>query len=236
MARSEWVEVTCCFTDIQGSTQLLRDLGPVRYQRVVNEHFQVLREALSRHGGAELGTSGDGMFMSFPDPTRALAACLDTQRAFSRLDVGDGRVLRVRMGVHTGRAVPDPEEGFVGLTVHEAARIMAAAHGGQVLLSAGTASLVPGVSTWSLGAFLLKDIEGPVELHQLRHDDLQANFPPVRARAAGGGRSPMSSLRTSSSAERSSCSPCGRRGTKPGQGSWAQSSSVARRASARPAW
>ena len=235
VARSEWVQVTCCFTDIQGSTQLLRDLGPVRYQRVVNEHFSVLREALGCRGGTELGTSGDGMFMSFPDPHRAIDACLDAQRSFTRLDIGDGRVLRVRMGVHSGPAVVDPVEGYVGLTVHEAARIMTAAHGGQVLLSADTVSLVPSVSTWSLGAFLLKDIEGPVELHQLRHDDLQTNFPPVHA-PRDGGRSPTSLPPTSSWDERSSCGRCRRRGTKPGQGSWARFSSVGRLASARPAW
>ena len=176
--------MTCCFTDIQGSTRLLRDLGPARYQRVVNEHFTVLREALGRHDGAELGTSGDGMFLAFSEPAEALAACVEAQRSFARMQLEDDSVLRVRMGVHTGPAIPDAVEGFVGLTVHEAARITSAAHGGQVLLSARTASLVPNANSWSLGTFLLKDIEGPVELHQLRHDDLQANFPPVRARSA----------------------------------------------------
>ena len=102
----------------------------------------------------------------------------------------------MRMGVHSGPAVVDPVEGYVGLTVHEAAGIMTAAHGGQVLLSADTASLVPSVSTWNLGPFLLKDIEGPVELHQLRHDDLQTNFPAVHARAAGRRAFPTSLPRT----------------------------------------
>jgi class 3 adenylate cyclase/tetratricopeptide (TPR) repeat protein len=181
---AEWVEATCCFTDIQGSTQLLRDLGPARYQRVVNEHFDVLRQALRRHGGDEFGTSGDGMFMAFSEPEEAVAACLEAQRSFVAIDLGGGTALRVRMGLHTGPAVPDAAGGFVGLTVHEAARIMSAAHGGQVLLSARTASLVPSATTWTLGTFLLKDVEEPMELHQLRHDDLQSNFPPVRARSA----------------------------------------------------
>lgn len=181
---AKWVEVTCCFTDIQGSTQLLRDLGPARYQRAVNEHFAVLRQALRRHGGDEFGTSGDGMFMAFSEPDEAVTAALEVQRSFADIRLGNGTALRVRMGLHTGPAVPDAAEGFVGLTVHEAARIMSAAHGGQVLLSARTASLVPSANTWNLGTFLLKDIEEPMELHQLRHDDLAANFPPVRARSA----------------------------------------------------
>ena len=176
--------MTCCFTDIQGSTQLLRDLGPVRYQRVVNEHFAVLRLALRRHGGNEFGTSGDSMFMAFSEPVEAVDATLEAQRSFADIHLGNGTALRVRMGLHTGPAIPDPAEGFVGLTVHEAARIMSAAHGGQVLLSARTASLVPSANTWNLGTFLLKDVDRPMELHQLRHDDLPANFPPVRARSA----------------------------------------------------
>jgi class 3 adenylate cyclase len=181
---AELVDVTCCFTDIQSSTQLLRDLGPARYQHVLNEHFTALRKALRRHDGTELGTSGDGMFMAFPDPAEALEACVEAQRSFARIELGGEGFLRVRMGVHTGPAMPDAVEGFVGLTVHEAARIMSAAHGGQILLSARTASLVPEATSWNLGMFLLKDIEGPVELHQLRHDKLQANFPTVRARSA----------------------------------------------------
>ena len=92
--------MTCCFTDIQGSTQLLRDLGPARYQRVVNEHFAVLRRALRRHGGDEFGTSGDSMFMAFSEPDEAVAAALEAQRSFTDIHLGNGTALRVRMGIH----------------------------------------------------------------------------------------------------------------------------------------
>ena len=125
----------------------------------------MLRQALRRHGGDEFGMSGDGMFMAFSEPDEAVTAALEVQRSFADIRLGNGTALRVRMGLHTGPAVPDAAEGFVGLTVPEAARIMSAAHGGQVLFSARTASLVPSANTWNLGTFLLKDIEEPMELH-----------------------------------------------------------------------
>ena len=143
----------------------------------MNEHFAVLRHALRRHGGDEFGTSGDSMFMAFSEPGEAIAATLEAQRSFADIHLGNGTALRVRMGLHTGPAVPDAVEGYVGLTVHEAARIMSAAHGGQVLLSARTASLVPSTTTWTLGTFLLKDVVEPMELHQLRHDGSPGRLP-----------------------------------------------------------
>jgi class 3 adenylate cyclase len=146
---ADWIEVTCCFTDVQGSTRLLRELGPGRYQRVLNEHFGLLRRAFLPNDGIELGTSGDGMFIVFPLPRQALAGCLEAQRLLGSTELGDGTTLRVRMGVHTGPVILDEIDGYVGLTVHQAARIMSAAHGGQILLSAYTASLVPDApGTW----------------------------------------------------------------------------------------
>jgi class 3 adenylate cyclase len=126
--------VTFLFTDIEGSTRLLHELGE-RYADVLAEHRRVLREAFSRHGGVEVDTQGDAFFVAFARAGDAVAAAGEAQDALATGPV------RVRIGVHTGEPVVT-EEGYVGTDVHRAARIMGAGHGGQVLLSETTRQLL----------------------------------------------------------------------------------------------
>src|SRR5690242_8006804 len=115
--------VTFLFTDIEGSTRLLHELGADAYAETLAEHREVLREAFARHGGVEVDTQGDAFFVAFPTAAGALAAAQEAQKALS---------IPVRMGIHTGAPLVT-EEGYVGADVHRAARIAAAGHGGQVL-------------------------------------------------------------------------------------------------------
>jgi class 3 adenylate cyclase len=125
--------VTFLFTDIEGSTRLLQELGD-EYADVLAEHRRALREAWRRHNGVEVDTQGDAFFVAFARASDAVAAAGDAQTALA-----DGPV-RVRMGLHTGEPLRD-DEGYVGFDVHRAARIAAAGHGGQVLLSQATVDL-----------------------------------------------------------------------------------------------
>ena len=161
--------VTLLFTDIEGSTSLLQELGN-RYAEVLAEHRRVLREAFSLHGGIEIEAQGDAFFVVFPGANNAIAAAVAAQDGLASGPV------RVRMGIHTGE--PDlTEDGYVGAEVHRAARIMAAGHGGQVLLSQATRELIEaGVSVRDLGDHHLRDLVEPHRLYQLGDDD----FPPLR--------------------------------------------------------
>jgi len=175
--------VTFLFTDIEGSTQLLKRLGD-RYAEVLREHQRILREAAAEHGGREVDSQGDSFFFAFPRANAALAAAVVAQRALAEFRWPESAVVRVRMGLHTGEpAVGD--ERYVGLGVHRAARIGAVAHGGQVLLSSPTRELVEeereGTRVRELGLFKLKDIDRPERLFQLDVDGLQTDFPPIRA-------------------------------------------------------
>jgi len=127
--------VTFLFTDIEGSTTLLRDLGAKAYADLLGEHHSLLREACATHQGVEVDTQGDAFFMAFSTAGDALAAAAEAQRALSSHRV------HVRMGLHTG-APHLTAHGYVGIDVHKAARIAAAGHGGQVLLSKATRELV----------------------------------------------------------------------------------------------
>jgi predicted ATPase/class 3 adenylate cyclase len=161
--------VTFLFTDIEGSTLLLRELGG-RYADVLAEHNRVLREVFSRHGGLEVGSQGDSFFVAFLDAGSAVAAARDVQAGLA------GGPVRVRIGIHTGEAVVT-EEGYVGIDVHRAARIMSAGHGGQVLLSESTRQLLGGNGELlDLGEHRLKDLGAPHRLFQLGDRD----FPPLR--------------------------------------------------------
>jgi len=161
--------ITLLFTDIEGSTRLLHELGE-RYADVLAEHRRVLREAFSRHGGVEVDTQGDAFFVAFSRATDAVAAAGDAQDA-----LGDGPV-RVRIGVHTGEPVVT-DEGYVGADVHQAARIMSAGHGGQILVSETTRRLLGATAeVRDLGDHRLKDLTAPQRLYQLG----DAHFPPLR--------------------------------------------------------
>jgi class 3 adenylate cyclase len=163
--------VTFLFTDIEGSTRLLHELGE-RYADVLVEHRRVLREAFERHGGAEVDTQGDAFFVAFHRASDALAAAAEAQRALAAGPV------RVRMGVHTGEPVVT-SEGYVGVDVHKGARIAAAGHGGQVLVSEQTARLIQPSNSLlltDLGAHRLKDLTAPERLYQLG----EREFPPLR--------------------------------------------------------
>ncbi len=162
--------LTLLFTDIEGSTRLLDELGE-RYVDVLAEHHRLLREAFDRHGGVEANTQGDGFFVVFSSATDAVAAATEAQRSLSAGPV------RVRMGLHTGEpALTD--EGYVGLDVHRAARIGGAGHGGQVVVSETTRALLDGeFDLRDLGEHRLKDLGVPIRLFQLGRDE----FPPLRS-------------------------------------------------------
>jgi len=175
--------VTFVFTDIEGSTALLKRLGD-RYGQVLDAHRRILREAVSGRDGREVDTQGDSFFFAFDRANAALAAAVVAQRALSDHVWPDDGEVRVRMGLHTA----EPEVGderYVGLGVHRAARIGAVAHGGQVLLSSATRELVEdekeGVSVRELGSYRLKDIDRPERLFQLDIAGLRSDFPPLRA-------------------------------------------------------
>ena len=162
--------LTLLFTDIEGSTRLLDELGQ-RYVDVLAEHHRLLREAFERHGGVEANTQGDGFFVVFSSATDAVAAAAEAQRSLSAGPV------RVRMGLHTGEpALTD--EGYVGLDVHRAARIGGAGHGGQIVVSETTRALLDGeFDLRDLGEHRLKDLGVPIRLFQLGRDE----FPPLRS-------------------------------------------------------
>lgn len=161
--------VTFLFTDVEGSTRLLHELGPARYAEALAEHRRILREAVSAHGGVEVDTQGDAFFIAFPTSAGAAAAA---QVALDRL--ADGSI-RVRMGLHTG--VPTATgEGYVGLDVHRGVRIAALAHGEQIVVSPTTAALLDSYPLRDLGQHRLKDFEGAVRLYQLGRRE----FPPLR--------------------------------------------------------
>src|SRR5919205_4040471 len=133
--------VTLLFTDIEGSTQLLRRLGEA-YAGVLAEHQRLLWEAFAAHDGREVDTQGDAFFVAFPRAVDAVQAAVAAQRALAAHPWPDRAAVRVRMGLHTGE--PTSTGGrYVGLDVHRAARIGAAGHGGQGLLSATTQALLP---------------------------------------------------------------------------------------------
>ena len=155
--------VTFVFTDIEGSTQLLQELGDEAYGRVSGEHRHLVRETFGAQGGTEIDTQGDAFFFSFPRARDAVAAAVAAQRALHDHEWPDGREVRVRMGVHTGEPHMG-EEGYLGMDVVRAARISAAGHGGQILISETTRALLvnqlpDGVAVHDLGQQNLKDVQ-----------------------------------------------------------------------------
>jgi predicted ATPase/class 3 adenylate cyclase len=179
--------VTMLFSDIEGSTALLSRLGE-RYGEALSAHRVLLRAAIAAWHGHEMGTEGDSFFVVFESAGDAVCCCLAAQRALAGHDWPGGIAVRVRMGLHSGEPTRH-EDGYVGLDVHRAARIAAAAHGGQLVLSEATrllaASRLPdGVSVRDLGFHRLKDISAPERIYQLAAPGLQDRFPPLKSLGA----------------------------------------------------
>ncbi len=156
--------VTFLFTDIEGSTRLLHELGAEAYGAALAEHRRVLRKAFDRYGGVEVDTQGDAFFVAFPTAPGALEAAREAQ---------DGLGGPVRMGLHTGTPLLT-EDGYVGADIHRAARIAAAGHGRQVLVSAATAALVDASELRDLGEHRLKDLSAPERIYQLGDTEFAA--------------------------------------------------------------
>jgi class 3 adenylate cyclase len=155
--------VTFVFTDIEGSTRLLQELGDEGYGQVSGDHRRLVRETFGARGGTEIDTQGDAFSFSFPRARDAVAAAVDAQRALRDHQWPEGHELRVRMGLHTGEPHMG-EEGYLGLDVVRAARISAAGHGGQILISETTRALLgnqlpEGVAVHDLGQQHLKDVQ-----------------------------------------------------------------------------
>ncbi|MGH2724934.1 MAG: adenylate/guanylate cyclase domain-containing protein [Actinomycetota bacterium] len=175
--------VTFLFSDIEGSTKLLQRLGDA-YSDLLDAHGAVVRAALAQTDGREVGTEGDSFFLAFPAPADAVRVAVEVQRRLAGEDWPDGVTVAVRIGLHTGEGRLGGEN-YVGIDVNRAARIAAAGHGGQVLLSDATRALVDkglpaGVSLRDLGEHRLKDLAHPERLFQLVIDGLPAEFPAPR--------------------------------------------------------
>jgi class 3 adenylate cyclase len=177
--------VTFLFTDIEGSTRLLQDLGDA-YGDVVRDHRLLLREHLGATGGTEVDTQGDAFFYSFSRARDAVAGAVAAQRSLAEHEWPAGSQVRVRMGLHTGEPSVG-EEGYLGLDVVRAARICSAGHGGQILLSETTRALLGndlpvGVSVVDLGQQDLKDVQHE-RIYQLALDG-DERFPPLKTAKA----------------------------------------------------
>ena len=161
--------VTFLFTDVEGSTRLLTELGD-RYPDVLAEHRRALRRAFATHGGVEVDTQGDAFFVAFARASDALNAAAEGREALAP------GVVKVRMGLHTGEPIVT-DEGYIGIDVHRAARIAAAGHGGQILVSRSTRDLAGSHSLRDLGEHRLKDLTAPERIYQLGDQD----FPPLKS-------------------------------------------------------
>jgi class 3 adenylate cyclase len=161
--------VTFLFTDIEGSTRLLYELGNT-YADAIGEHRRLLRDAFAAHGGVEIDTQGDAFFVAFARASDALAAAAEGRDALE-----SGRI-NVRMGLHTGEPLLT-EEGYVGIDVQRAARIASAGHGGQILVSQSTRDLAGSDALHDLGEHRLKDLTAPERIYQFG----DADFPPLKS-------------------------------------------------------
>jgi predicted ATPase/class 3 adenylate cyclase/Flp pilus assembly protein TadD len=177
--------VTFLFTDIEGSTQLVQDQGEERFSRLVADYRRLLGAAVRDRGGVEVGAQGDGVLAAFSRAGDGVEAAVAAQAALVKHPWPDGAAVRVRMGLHTGEGVAQSGD-YIGLDVHRASRICAAAHGGQILLSQAVRVLathdVPAaISLRDLGAHRLRDLREAEHLFQVVHPDLPAVFPPIKS-------------------------------------------------------
>jgi predicted ATPase/class 3 adenylate cyclase len=186
--------VTFLFSDMQGSTRLLQQLGD-QYAVLIAGYEQLMRQACETHHGSVVNTQGDSFFVAFPRAVDALNAALQSQRALNAHAWPDGVRVRVRMGLHTG----EPQislSNYVGIDIHRVARIAAAAYGGQVLLSQSTCDLIEnelpdGVTLRDLGEHRLKDLRRPRHLYQLVIAGLPSDFPPLKSLEASPNNLPV---------------------------------------------
>ena len=184
MSRLPAGTVTFLFTDIERSTNLLEQLGD-GYAEVLRDHHRLLRVAFQDTGGQEVDTQGDAFFVAFSRARDALSAAVAGQRALKAHRWPPGAVVNVRMGLHTGEPL-SVESDYVGIDVHRAARICAAGHGGQILVSQATRELVEGdlpadLTLRDLGHHRLKDLSRPQHLFQVVASDLPFDFPPLKS-------------------------------------------------------
>ncbi|HEV3096440.1 MAG TPA: adenylate/guanylate cyclase domain-containing protein [Candidatus Dormibacteraeota bacterium] len=175
--------VTFYFSDIEGSTRLIQQLGD-RYPDVLLAHHTIQRQALAANGGHELRTEGDSFFIVFDSALKACAGAAAVQQSLQQHSWPDGGQVRVRIGLHTGEATLVGDE-YLGLDVHRAARVASAGHGGQVLVSETTRALVdqvlpPGLTLKDLGMHRLKDLARAERLFQLTIDGVPSDFPPLK--------------------------------------------------------
>jgi class 3 adenylate cyclase len=177
--------VTFLFTDVEGSTRLLARLG-TSYRDAMHEHRRLVTEGVEGAGGIVYGVFGDAVSAVFGTAADAVEAATTSQRAFSAASWPDEAPIRIRIGIHTGDAIVESDE-YLGLDVHRTARICAAGHGGQVLLSKpayGSLGAPPhGVAFRDLGTHQLKDLPEPDQLFQLQITGLRNDFPPLRVAA-----------------------------------------------------
>jgi class 3 adenylate cyclase len=176
--------VTFLFSDVEGSTALLKRLGD-RYNEVLSEHRRLIRERFTEHGGVEIDTQGDAFFFAFARARDAVTAAVEAQRAHAEQEWPDGVAVLVRMGLHTGEPLVG-SEGYLGLDVVRAARLCTAGSGGHVLLSETTRALVgsslpAGVSVFPLGERQLKDIDEPERIFELEIEGATQPKAPVPA-------------------------------------------------------
>ena len=179
--------VTFLFTDIEGSTALLQELGP-DFLPTRDRHDHAIRAAIEQGGGIEIATEGDSFFAVFPTAIGALRAAVAAQRALAAEPATKGRRIEVRMGLHTGEGQLGGAS-YVGIDVHRAARIASAGHGGQVVVSDATRGLVEsqlpdGVTLRDLGNHRLKDLPHSEHLHDLMIVGIRIDFPTLRSTTA----------------------------------------------------
>jgi WD40 repeat protein/class 3 adenylate cyclase len=175
--------VTLMFTDIEGSTKLLERLRD-NYAVVLEQHRDLMRASFERWGGYEVDTQGDSFFVAFALASAAVACAIEVQRALAGHDWPEGVTVRVRIGIHTGEPILAPT-GYIGIDVHRGARIGAAAHGGQILVSAATQDAlesqpVDDVEMVPIGVHRFKGLREPVSVFQVRAPELLTDFPPIR--------------------------------------------------------
>ncbi|MGZ8515060.1 MAG: nSTAND1 domain-containing NTPase, partial [Candidatus Limnocylindrales bacterium] len=186
--------VTFLRTDVEGSMGLARQLGG-RWDEVNATHLGIIRRAVDAHGGVCVRTEGDAFFGVFPEAGAAVVAAIDAQRALTAHEWPADGTVRVRMGLHSGEAHLAGDD-YGGFEVNRAARIAAAGHGGQIVLSEPTrllaeAALINGVSVRDLGRHVLKDVPVPEHLFQLDVPGLHTDFPPLRTVRPSAGNLPL---------------------------------------------